>query len=169
MSQQQQQQQRSPSNHFPPESRRPTSVVETGNRPQDRDIEEKNIDYRTIPMNIDEVPVGKRGGGGGGAGGVGNFSGKGMENDFHADSRFSSSTSSRKKSISRTGRGDEYDDDFGAALLHGQGSEVAYNKQDDNNSSHTQIGSGKSRVQRGGKNADNYDDEFSSGNDPHIR
>lgn len=161
----QQQQQRSPSNHFPPESRRPTSAAEIGSRPQDRDVEEMNIDFRTIPMNIDEVPVGKRGGG---AGGVGNFSGKGMENDFHADSRFSSSTSSRKKSISRTGR-DEYDDDFGAALLHGQGSEVAYNKQDDKTSSHTQIGSGKGRVQRGGKNVDNYDDEFSSGNDPHIR
>ena len=143
-------------------------MAEMGSRPQDRDrdVEEKNIDYRTIPMNIDEVPVGKRGGG---ASGVGNFSGKGMENDFQADSRFSSSTSSRKKSISRTGRGDEYDDDFGASLLHGQGSEVAYNKQDDKSSSHTQIGSGKGRVQRGGKNVDNYDDEFSSGNDPHIR
>jgi hypothetical protein len=163
----QQQQHRTPSNQYAPDARRPSSVAEMGGRPQDRDIEEKNMEYRTIPMNIDDIPVGKRGGGAGPGAGGGHFSGRGMEEDFHADSRFSSSTSNRKKSIPRPGR-EDYDDDFGAAVLHDQGSEVAYNNQEEKSASHTQIGSGKSRALRG-KNVDNYDDDFASGKDPHIR
>ena len=84
---------------------------------------------RTIPLNIDDMPVGKGNGNGG------NLSARGYEGESNADSRFSSSgsgTQNRKKSPrgGRTNTDFNNDDDIKSAP-RGQDSEVPYSSRGD--------------------------------------
>jgi hypothetical protein len=142
-------------NQHSPESRRGTSANDF-NRLQERNFEDKITELRTIPMNLDDIPVGK--GVGGGPANLRDF-----DDDANADSRFSSNTSNRKKASPRVGRGD-YDDDIASAPAHGQDSQVPYSRQEEKGSPRAQSGQARAKSQRQ-KSNDSYEDDFLSGND----
>ena len=128
-----------------------------------------NNDGRSIPVNIDDLPVGKgnsssdqasKGGSGSGSGNYGN--------DSNADSRFSSSNNNknnRKSSPRGGGRGDYHDDNTISSPVHGQNSEVTYSTRDDRKDK----GEADQSKSRNSKIKDNgsYDakDSFSGSND----
>jgi hypothetical protein len=143
-------------NQQSPEGRRATSANDFG-RPQERNnFEDKNSELRTIPMNLDDIPVGK-----GVVGGPSNP--RDFDDDANADSRFSSNASNRKKASPRVGRG-EYDDDIASAPVHGQDSQVPYSRQEEKGSPRLQSGQARAKSQRQ-KSNDSYEDDFQSGNE----
>lgn len=142
-------------NQHTPEGRKGTGANDF-NRPHERNFEEKNSELRTIPMNLDDIPVGK--GVGGGPPNPREF-----EDDANADSRFSSSTSGRKKASPRVGRG-VYDDEISSPTAHGQDSQVPYSRQEEKGSPRGQGVPARAKSQRM-KSNDSYEDDFQSGNE----
>jgi hypothetical protein len=142
-------------NQHSPEGRRATSANDF-NRPQERNFEDKNTELRTIPMNLDDIPVGKGVGGG-------PPNARDYDDDANADSRFSSNTSNRKKGSPRGGRG-VYDDDIASSPAHGQDSQVPYSRQEEKGSPRGQSGQARAKSQRQ-KSNDSYEDDFQSGSD----
>lgn len=146
--------QKAAANQHSPEGRRAPSEKDY-NRPQERNFEDKNTELRTIPMNLDDIPVGK-GVGGGPPGNARDF------DDADADARFSSSASNRKKGSPRGGRG-EYNDEI-VSPAHGQDSQVPYSRQEEKGSPRLQGGQARAKSQRQ-KSNDSYEDDFQSGNE----
>ena len=121
---------------------------------------------RSIPVNIDDLPVGN--GAGSNSEYIPKGSGNSYDNESNAESRFASSSNknihSRKSSSPRAaGKGDYHDDNDMSSPAHGQNSEVAYMTGDKVAADQT-----KSRITKGKDNG-SYDikDSFSGNNDAH--
>jgi hypothetical protein len=124
----------------------------------DNRLSESKSEMRPMPLNIDDLPVGKGHGGGG--------DGKEYEDESNADSRFSSSAGGNRK---RSPRGtkpleneDGEDNEITSAEPHGQDSGVNYGEN-----SSPQNNLIKSRKLRP-KDTENYNDfdPFVGGNEP---
>ena len=155
-----------PKNQFSPESRRASNASDF-HRNSEKNHTDSNLELRTIPMNIDDMPVGK----GIGAGNANNSHHSRFDDNNSVDSKFASSaTNSKKKSTPRGGGGGrgDYDDEIGSPAPHGQDSEVPYSRQDDRDSPRNQGGLAKARAQRQ-KNSEGYGEDFGSGGDTHTR
>ena len=121
---------------------------------------------RSIPVNIDDLPVGNGGGSNSEYVPKGSGAGGSYDNESNAESRFASSSNKniRKNSSPRGGgKGDYHDDNNMSSPAHGQNSEVAYMTGDKGVSDQSKSRNAKS------KDNGSYDikDSFSGNNDAH--
>lgn len=118
---------------------------------------------RPIPLNIDDLPVGK-----GNTVADGSLSGRGgYVDDSNADSRFSSSGSGRKRSprgVQPLERVEGVDSDISSAEPHGQDSDVHYGAEENSSPQNNLVKSRKLKP----KETESYNDRdpFMGGSDP---